>query len=349
MDLIERFCDHHHGYNNISAQRRVAQRRVLREFEASVGHPWAELTAEDLRAHLAALVASGLKPTTIGQRLTMIRPFVQWLWQEKVLDGDTLMEVKSVPAPRGATTNGRPRPYSRKEIRQFWSDLDEAYPPYRAIHGDRPPRPGEAIDRAEMYLRRWRNGSSDWKRVQAFFERAQIEAIVALALYGGLRRDEIFRLALDDMHPENEYVVVRGAAKNPQAESRDRAVPWSGPSMRGAVERWLTLRDELAPGHDSPWLSLYRQHRAKPMRFRKFEMLLRDVGRGWEFHRMRHTFATEALRAGWPLEQLSKVMGHARLQQTLRYAELVETDVLRSAARNSATFERAVGREPVAA
>lgn len=338
--LIERFCAHHHAYNNISAGRRVAQRRVLLEFEESLSHGWDELAAEDLRNYLVAAVNGGLAPTTIGQRLTMIRPFVKWLWAEKVIDGDTLMEVNSVPAPRGATTSGRPRPYSRKQIRVFWRELEDAYPPCRDG------KPGERIDRAEMFLRRWRNGSSKWSRVEPYFMRVQVEAIVALALYGGLRREEIYLLDLDDMHHENAYVVVRGAAKNPQAEVRERPVPWSGPGMRGAVERWLTLRDELAPPHDRPWLSLYRQHRLKPMRFRRFEMLLHDVGRGYEFHRMRHTFATEALRAGYPIEQLSKVLGHARLQQTLRYAELVETDVVRSATRSGPTLERAVGREP---
>lgn len=349
MDLIEKFCDHHHAYNGISPARRVAQRRVLRELEESAGVPWAELTAEKLRVHLAELVDRPLAPTTIGQRLTMIRPFVEWLWRERVIDGDALMELRTVPAPRGATTNGKPRPYSRKELAAFWRELEVAYPPYRPIYGDTPPRPGESIERAERYLKRWRDGNSNWNRVQAYFEWAQIEAIVALALYGGLRREEIFLLDVEAMHHENAYVAVTSARKNPDAEARNRAVPWMGTSMRPAVERWLTLRDELAPPHDRPWLSLFRQHRLTPMRFRKFEMLLHDVGRGWEFHRMRHTFGTEALRAGMELERLSKIMGHSRIQQTLHYAELVETDVVRSATRVGPSFERAVGRAPVAA
>ncbi|MBC8084408.1 MAG: tyrosine-type recombinase/integrase [Hymenobacter sp.] len=41
-------------------------------------------------------------------------------------------------------------------------------------------------------------------------------------------------------------------------------------------------------------------------------------------HTARHTFATQSLLRGMPVEVLQKVMGHARLQTTLIYAKIVE-------------------------
>src|SRR5918912_655063 len=39
-------------------------------------------------------------------------------------------------------------------------------------------------------------------------------------------------------------------------------------------------------------------------------------------HRLRHTFATERLRAGVSLAAVRKLLGHQNLQTTLRYADL---------------------------
>ena len=48
----------------------------------------------------------------------------------------------------------------------------------------------------------------------------------------------------------------------------------------------------------------------------KFELLT--------MHTARHTFATQSLLRGMPVEVLQKVMGHKRIQTTLVYAKVVE-------------------------
>jgi integrase/recombinase XerC len=311
--LVDRFCDHHHTYNDISAARRVAQRRVLNELLEFVGDV-DDLEADELRRYLATLVADrGFKPGTVGQRLTMIRPFVRWLREQRVIDADRMLDLVAVEAPRGAR-NGKPRPYSRKEIQQMWRDLDEAYP------WSRRGKPGKRLDNAEMYLARWRRGQSSFTRIQAYAQRRH-----------------------------NAYVVVRGAAKNPDAEARVRIVPMT-PSLHAALKAWLDLREELAPTHDRPWLSLHGEaHARKPIRWTKFKELLSKIGRGIEFHRLRHTFATERLRAGMDLAKLQLVMGHSRIQQTLAYTEFVHDDLIRDSTRSDGLFERALRREEVAA
>ena len=50
------------------------------------------------------------------------------------------------------------------------------------------------------YIRRWRRGPSPWRRVQSHANRLQIDAFVSLALYGGLRKDEIYRLVSAGVH-----------------------------------------------------------------------------------------------------------------------------------------------------
>ncbi|RZK90661.1 MAG: hypothetical protein EOO62_34745, partial [Hymenobacter sp.] len=47
----------------------------------------------------------------------------------------------------------------------------------------------------------------------------------------------------------------------------------------------------------------------------------------WELvtmHTARHTFATQSLLRGMPIEVLQKVLGHAKIQTTMLYAKVVE-------------------------
>lgn len=335
-DLIDQFCAFYHPYHNIGRQRRVMQLRVLRDFESSLDCPIGEAGSAELRAYLGTLVAD-YKPSTIRERHNAITPFFAWMWENKHIDAERLMEVREVRSPRGGKTS-RPKPYKRTEIQRFWRDLDVTYP--WCACGRCPETPQA---HAELFLKRWRTGLSEWKRVEAYFARCQVEAIASFALMGGLRRVEVFTLNPVDVHPENDYIVVRGAAKNADAESVARPVPWGGGDwMRYVVGRWLMLRAELAPDHDALWLSLYRDGRLQPMYYTRFKNRLARIGGGYEYHRMRHTFATEALRAGMEIERLQKVLGHARIQQTLEYAKLLTGDIVLSSKRVEGEFTAAV-------
>lgn len=334
-DLIDQFCDYYHEYNSISEQRRIMQRRCLREWEEFLGDT--DLVAggaQQLDAYLASLVGEFV-PKTIGGRLYALRPFFKWLWKNKRISGDTYMELMDVDPPRGASGNYLPRPYSRKEIKQFWLDFDAKYP---------------LDERWEWWLARYHRGQSKWIRVMKSAKRIQLEAIVALALGGALRRDEIFNIELDELEPQAEYVVVsHPARKNHHGEERPRAVPWTTDWMHDSIVRWLDLRERLAPDHDKAWLSLHLERRLEPMNHRQFGGLLAGIGDGYEYHRMRHTAATELLRSGhYQLHEVQKILGHARPQQTLVYAQLLPEDILKTARRAASDMSRVIAR-PVAA
>jgi site-specific recombinase XerD len=339
-DPIAAFCAGYHDYHGITKARRKMQIRVLREFEDQLPGGVLDIDAAQLRTYLAWLVAErGLHPNTVRQYRNAIKPLLTWAWENRWISADNLLELRSVRLPRGASANGVPRPYSRKQLDRFWPQMEERYPWSR----------DGTIETAERFLVRWRNGTSKWNRVQRYAKRLQIEAIIALALYGGLRRDEIFNLQLDDMHPDNEYVVVR-ARKNKEGEWRERAVPWLGDQMRPAVARWLEFREELDPPHDRPWLSLHNdRHHLKIMPHRKFEMLLCEIGSGWEYHRMRHTAATIMLRSGIPLDKVSKILGHSRLEQTRQYTRVSHNDLVVAARRVAGDYSRAFARNEEAA
>jgi site-specific recombinase XerD len=99
------------------------------------------------------------------------------------------------------------------------------------------------------------------------------------------------------------------------------------------VEQWLDFRSALGATHDSPWLSLHhgggdRQEQLAPLSFRTFgRSLARDLDPYWKWHRLRHTAATEWLRAGVPIEKVRRFMGHSNIEQTLAYTEILSGDM----------------------
>lgn len=326
-DVIDRFCAEYHEYNGITHDRRVMQARVLRQLEATIGGDLLTCEAPDLRTFLAGELAAGLAPSTVQRDLKALRPFFRWAWQSKLIDAERLMELRDVPPPRVA--QALPRPYKREQIQKLWLDVDARWP--------------RLDEKGLRFIGRYQRGTSRWGRVQSHAKHLQLEAIITLALYGALRRDEILRLGYDDMHPDNSVIVVTGARKNLDGSSHQRPVPMFSP-IRTAIEDWYEVRELIGPDHDSPWLSCHYQHRAKPLQERTFRSLLTRTGRGWEFHRLRHTAATEMLRAGMPLEKVSKVLGHKRVEQTLLYTELLPGDLVAAADKAEAKFVQAVGR-----
>lgn len=332
-DVIERFEREYLEYNAISIKRRREQLRLLRELQDESQVGILDVRSEHLRAFLSTQMEAGKQVTTIGKIRTMLRGFYSWAFEVRLIDAERLMELRSVRAPRGAYAEGRPRPYSREEIRKLWSDFDREYGPGHA--------------RSQRYVARWMTGSSKWKRVQGHARWLQTRAILGVALGGGLRVGELQRLTVPDCHYDNAYIRVLGAPKNAHAEIRERAVPWTTDEMHDYLRDWLDFRELVlaAAGvqHDHPWLSLHTElHYPKPLRFRQLEVLLSSMGRGWEFHRCRHTAITEMLRATYPMEVVQKIAGHASIKQTLVYAELLPADVVRVAGRNKLAMSGAV-------
>jgi site-specific recombinase XerD len=337
LTAIEKFVRAYHPYHDISPGRATEQRKTLLAFEAHAGVPIEQADDAHLRAFLAKLVADGLHVNTVRKKRGMIVPFYGWCFDERLVSAEVLMRVTRVKPPRGATGDSLPRPYKRTEIRLFWADLDASWP---RVPDER--------------LRRWREGRARYRRVSNHCMNAQINAVAHLALHAGLRRDEIFRAGLKDIHYDNAYVVVRhGARKNPQGQPKAREVPMTV-GLEGALREWFDLREVIlaqAPlerRHESPWLSLAsnqpKDEWVKPMRHDRFAELLATVGEGYMLHRLRHTCGTEWLRSGLPLEQVKELLGHGRLQQTLAYAEILATDLEKGMGGVAVDFQMAVGR-----
>jgi len=59
-------------------------------------------------------------------------------------------------------------------------------------------------------------------------------------------------------------------------------------------------------------------------------------------HDLRHTYASNAVANGMPIQMVGKLLGHTQIQTTMRYAHLADDPVLRAAESNSAWLSAAL-------
>jgi len=149
-----------------------------------------------------------------------------------------------------------------------------------------------------------------------------------LALHTGMRRGEQYQLCWQDIDVSNGIITIRrskhGEARHIQINSVARAA-------------LLKLRERTCgPGFVCPGLDNSRKRYSRQW----FEEVTEHASiSNFHWHDLRHTFASRLVMAGVPLRAVQVLMGHKRIETTLRYSHLAE-DHLRNA------VERLVGGEP---
>lgn len=328
--MIEQFEQEYWAYHGITVLRRREQHSVLLRFQRHIAKPLEDATDKDLQAFLLHLVdVEKLAPSMVDKVRKMIRPLYKWAGAAGLVPADRVALILAVTSPRAGEIRKDPRPYSRVELDAFYATLAERYPLL-----------------SRRALMSWEAGRSSYGRVYRHGMRLQLEAACGLALYCALRRTELFTVTLDTIAVENEYVPVLGKG------GAWREVPYPD-DLRRAVSAWVAWREQLQPGHDKVWLSLWGgagDGPTTPMFERRFHTLLSDtLGDGWTWHRFRHTAGTEWLRAGMTIEKVQMLLGHATISQTLAYARVANSDVHRSMRHAEPRFTAAVGPRAAAA
>lgn len=330
-DLLARFDREHCDRHSISPARRKKARTILLGLaEGLDGRTLVEMSPSDLMAWQGAMLKRGISPNSVRNYESMVRAFLGWAYSAQLIPFELSMQLKSVTSCRGARVV-KPKPYKKADIQRLRITLEARYP-LAPVRG-----------RGSRMVKRFLRGETRLvKQVYCHARRLQLEAQIALALETGLRATEIWHLTLAQMHPDNAGVVVFTAKSKP-GEVREREVPYTN-HARLVVQEWLDFRSVVAPGHERPWLTLTAGRPRGELSFGQFEKALHPLGRPYfNWHRLRHTFATERLRAGMPLEKLQVMMGHANLSQTLAYAEIVNADVRSEADRTEDQFARNLG------
>lgn len=151
------------------------------------------------------------------------------------------------------------------------------------------------------------------------------QLIVVLALGMGLRRIEIIRLKMSDVHTDRGYISVTGKGRG---GGKLRAVPFH-PRFNEALGDWLRVRHTMInPTKYTPdnLLIWARGGRCYPYSDRKatgidgqLNRVSNAVGIGFSFHTLRRTFGRLMWLSGVSVVTIAKMLGHTSTEQTLSY------------------------------
>ncbi|MBT8352107.1 MAG: tyrosine-type recombinase/integrase [Deltaproteobacteria bacterium] len=146
---------------------------------------------------------------------------------------------------------------------------------------------------------------------------ARDRAMILLLLRTGMRIGELLSTRVIDVIMAERKILIFEANKN----QRGRVVYFSD-DAKEALEAWLDKRNKgvelLFYGQKGRALS----YPAARLVFMKYLDKAGLSQKGYTLHCLRHTYATDLLNAGIPMECLEKLMGHSRLEVTRRYAML---------------------------
>jgi integrase/recombinase XerD len=95
------------------------------------------------------------------------------------------------------------------------------------------------------------------------------------------------------------------------------------------LEKSLHLYQQIQP-KEATYLFASPSNKAKPLSISRIQRLMKkylklaQLIKPYSPHWLRHTFATQLLNAGTPLEVVKELMGHRSITMTLRYTQLYD-------------------------
>jgi integrase/recombinase XerC len=141
-------------------------------------------------------------------------------------------------------------------------------------------------------------------------------------LYGcGIRNSELVGINLEDVHPQNEAILVRGKGK------KERYVPFN-PAVASALQAYLPARRQVVMKAGKSTPALLVNLRGGRLTTRSVGRIVKAiaVGKGLSPdvhpHTLRHAFGTHMLQEGADLRAIQELLGHERLSTTQRYTQL---------------------------
>lgn len=145
-------------------------------------------------------------------------------------------------------------------------------------------------------------------------------AIVDFLFSTGVRVGELVKLNKNDLNLEAKECIVIGKG------NKQRKVYFDA-RTKLEIKQYLSNRND---DNDALFVSLFKPY--KRLKISGVEILLRKIGKKLNIskihpHKFRRTLATKAIDKGMPIEQVQKMLGHAKIDTTLEYAMVDENNV----------------------
>jgi integrase/recombinase XerC len=179
------------------------------------------------------------------------------------------------------------------------------------------PRPGQAVDRAQIALL---FQMAEARAMEGGFVDTRNLAILELFYSTGMRLSELQGISRGDIDLVSQQVKVRGKGR------KERILP-IGDHATLALRNYEAKRDPLvrALGTSADRGALFLSKTGKRIGVRSVQKVVTaflkeiDEEGGLSVHSLRHTFATHLLDAGADLRAVQELLGHASISTTQIY------------------------------
>ena len=148
-------------------------------------------------------------------------------------------------------------------------------------------------------------------------------AIIDILASTGMRVGELVKLNIEDIDFEGRECVVFGKG------DKERKVYFDA-RTKIHLTRYIESRKD---NNEALFVSLLKPY--SRLKISGVEIRLRELGRKLNIpkvhpHKFRRTLATRAIDKGMPIEQVQKLLGHTKIDTTLQYAMVNQSNVKNS-------------------
>ena len=150
------------------------------------------------------------------------------------------------------------------------------------------------------------------------FDRKDLSDLVVVAAYTGMRQGELLTIKSRDIDLSLNQIHVGGKPDFVTKAMNYRCIP-----IHDRIKDTLATRME----HIGPSVRIFGDEwRDKDQLLRAFKKVRNYIGKdeSYVFHSLRHSFGTWCAEAGVPMRTLMTLMGHKRIDTTLRYAKTTD-------------------------
>ena len=242
--------------------------RTIQKLSDSIGRPFTEIGAYDVRYFLACEKQRGIANSTLENTRSNLSAFFSWLVTEDVLQKSPMAAINPIKCP--------------VEIKLPFSDVE--------------------IDA----LRGACHGLKD-------------RALIEILLSTGVRVDELSKMEIPDVDLANLTVLVKHAKGGKERTTYMSSV------CRSHISKYLGSRKD-----DQPFLFInknYKQITTDGIRYILNSTADRAGVANVHPHRFRRTFATGLAARGMDIQEIQCLLGHSKVDTTLRYISVADTQV----------------------
>ena len=150
------------------------------------------------------------------------------------------------------------------------------------------------------------------------FMREDAADIITVAAYTGMRQGELLKLKAKDVDLGLNVIHVGGRPDVVTKAGNYRSIPIHNHIVDLLQRRLCDVKPNIAVFGDE-WND-------KDQLLRVFKKVNRYIGKdeSYVFHTLRHSFGTWCAEAGVPVRTIMDLMGHKRIETTLRYAKTTD-------------------------